>query len=417
MKTDSERLHNLRSPDKFWFKILGCISLWLLLNSFMGLWGEVKAGNDPLISDDIAPAELILELQPGNDIADINARYNTEIVDVLPGLNIYRLKLPANGSELANWLLLKVDPAVTFVDFNYIKRVPEARPWIVGFDASSNPVSYRGQYVQDLIRTREAHTLSKGKGVTVAVLDTGVSAGHPMLNARLAPQGYDFVDNDNNPDDPPNGFASGHGTHVAGLVLVAAPESRILPVRVLKNDGTGDLFTLLKGIKYAVDNGAQVINLSLGTYAQTDALNQILDYAWHNNVIMVAAAGNENTDAREKVQYPAGVSKVVSVSATDAGDRKAGFSNFGGYIDLSAPGVGLYSAYLNNEYIHWSGTSMAAPLVSGGLSLIRAKFPALTNSETIDRLKAGAAPLTRLNPRYKGQLGKGRLDLFTPLLN
>jgi subtilisin family serine protease len=239
----------------------------------------------------------------------------------------------------------------------------------------------------------------------VAVLDTGADLTHPALAGRLLP-GWDFVDGDADPTEMGSeaNHGYGHGTHVAGLVALAAPGAKIMPLRVLNPDGAGDVWTLAEALIYAVDpdgnpatdDGAHVINMSLGTLSKTqlfETLSQILscedprrgklydlsDRGYDGDkarcktnpgAIVVVAAGNDgSTTAKE---YPAAESAngLLSVAASDVNRHLATFSNSGGWIDAAAPGDAITSA-VPGGYGTWSGTSMAAPLAAGTAALLR----------------------------------------------
>jgi subtilisin family serine protease len=156
-----------------------------------------------------------------------------------------------------------------------------------------------------------AHALNEGAGSVVAVIDTGVQARHPALSGRLTQARYDFVEGDQNPadignrrDDDRDGEADetvGHGTHVAGIVALAAPEARIMPVRALDSEGRGTTFGVARAITFALDNGADVVNLSLGSSRQTDLLEDLIevdDDGEEQGALFVAAAGNDNNTVR-----------------------------------------------------------------------------------------------------------------------
>ena len=225
----------------------------------------------------------------------------------------------------------------------------------------------------------EASLLATGDGVVVAVLDTGVDASHPLLVGRVG-AGFDMIDDDadatddvNGIDDDGDGFvdeAFGHGTFVAGVIAQIAPDATIIPVRVLDADGGGALHTVVEGIDFAVESGADVINMSFGLVAKSDskALKEALKRARKAGVVVVAAAGN---DADDDERYPAAIKNIVSVTATDSsGTTLAGFSSRGKWVDVAAPGEGVVSAMPGGSYAAWDGTSMAAPIVSAQFALL-----------------------------------------------
>ncbi|GAQ17889.1 thermophilic serine proteinase precursor [Oceanobacillus picturae] len=205
----------------------------------------------------------------------------------------------------------------------------------------------------------------------VAVLDTGVDYNHPDLDGKTN-RGYDFVDRDYTPFD-----ANGHGTHVAGIAAAEtnngtgiagmAPNTKILAVRVLDASGNGSLANIANGIRYAADNGAEVINLSLGCACNTQTLESAVNYAWNNGSVVVAAAGNDGTSQQFQ---PASYANAIAVGAVDRNNNKASFSNYGTWVDVSAPGVDIASTYPGNSYTYMSGTSMASPYVAGQAALL-----------------------------------------------
>jgi len=233
----------------------------------------------------------------------------------------------------------------------------------------------------------------------VAVLDTGFQLTHPQLVNRLTTARYDFVDNDANPDNilDANGDGqadgvSGHGTHVAGVVAQAAPEAMIMPLRVLDTNGVGNIAWVIEAIQYAEANGANVINLSLGMPTHSNAVEEALYQAKHDfNIVVVAAAGNDNSNQRT---FPAAFNdSVIAVSAVGATGEKTDFSNFGPWVEIAAPGDSIYSAFPLNGFAWWSGTSMAAPWIAGQAALLLSKCPGLNANTVMDRITTTATPL------------------------
>jgi subtilisin family serine protease len=261
-----------------------------------------------------------------------------------------------------------------------------------------------------------AASLPTGAGVIVAILDTGVAFGHPALQGHLL-RGYNALTPGSVPRDVPDGYtnnAVGHGTMIAGLIARLAPDAQILPIRVLNGDGTGCVWTIVAGIHYAVTHGARVINLSFGGPVTSDALEDALDEAEKNDVVVVAAAGNGSAPILE---YPAALSGVVAVASVESNDRKSPWSNFGENVALVAPGSNIRSTDWTGGYATWSGTSFAAPFVTAAAVLVRSADPALSTADTVSRLRGTAHSVDRYNPRpYRHKLGSGLVDLTAAVI-
>jgi len=252
-------------------------------------------------------------------------------------------------------------------------------------------------------------------GVVIAIVDSGVSPTHPDLAPALL-VGYDFVDED---DDTADSLIRSHGTHVAGAAAAIADNgigiagvaagASILPVRVLDSTSSGDALAGARGIVYAADRGAHVINLSLGYRAESDALHAAVQYAHASGAVLVAAAGNS---PGSPVPVPARYAEVIAVSATDHFDRWASFSTFGPEIAVSAPGYNVWTTEDTNfnpgGYDDELGTSLAAPMVAGVAALIREANPLLTPPQVAAILGASAADLGE--PGWDERFGHGRVN-------
>ncbi len=237
-----------------------------------------------------------------------------------------------------------------------------------------------------------------GVGVTVAVIDTGVRKTHQDLVGAVLP-GVDLVTGSGDGSNDQNG----HGTHVAGIIAArrngvggvgGAPGAKILPIRVLDGNGSGFTSNVAQGIIYAADHGARVANLSLGGSTPSPDMQQAIQYAVAKHTVVLAAAGNY-AQSGNAVTYPGAYPEAIAVAATDQSNNHAVFSNFGSYVDIAAPGVGIVSSYgiADNAYAQMSGTSMATPYAAAATALIVAAHPNFTVAQVTATLESTATDL------------------------
>jgi hypothetical protein len=246
-----------------------------------------------------------------------------------------------------------------------------------------------------------------GRGVTIAVLDSGVVADSTFGQGRLQ-----YLDVGLG-TAAGSGSEDGHGTAVAALAAGmstdaagVAPAAGILSVRVTDANGQSDLFTLSAAILAAVDAGAQIINISLGGYGTNEVLADAIAYAGEHGAVIVASAGN---DQAAQLTWPAADSRVISVGAVDALEQQATFSNSGDQLQISAPGYGVQTAWLNGQRVYFDGTSASAPIVAGAIAAILSTNPGMTATEAWQILQqysddAGA-------PGRDSDYGSGVVDL------
>ncbi|GAB4112192.1 MAG: hypothetical protein Fur005_05770 [Roseiflexaceae bacterium] len=333
-------------------------------------------------------------------LADIDA------VQALPlGDNTYRLRTRHRTTEQALHRL-NTTPGIRYAEPNYLRT----RTLI-----PNDPLLDR-QVTLNNIRAPEAWEISTGMAIPIAILDTGVSPTHLDLKNKLLP-GYDFLNRDSDPRDD-----DGHGTYTAG---VAAAESNnalgvsgicwgcpIMPIKVLNRRGQGDDATIAEGIRWATDNGARIINMSLGGPEDTNVLRDAVAYATERGVLVVAASGNGQADGNLP-SYPAAYPNVLAVSATRSDDSIAGFSTTGGFVDIAAPGAGVFSTTwsvtTSDSYGVGSGTSAACPQVAAAAGLVLSVRSDLRPDQVSDLLALGADDqgVPGRDPEY----GYGRLNI------
>jgi thermitase len=364
------------------------------------------------------PGEVVARLTATATLTDVLTSYSNfslALLDAqLADARIYRFAIAEDLDEQAVAAAMAADTTnFAWAEVNFMSEIPSgpiADPYRTWKWGSGDPRGYVNQSAFTQIGLPEVQGLYSGTGATVAVLDTGIDATHPVFAARLLP-GRDLIHFDDIPQDgpepgQPGGVAQGHGTHVSGVIAHIAPGSKILPVRILNVDGRGNTFILAYAIEWAAMNGADVINMSLGTDCSSKVLEEAVLYAQARGVIMVAAAGNSNVDAP---QCPAGDPGVLGVTAVDDADKKADFANYGAeWIDLAAPGVGITSTVpVSGSILYgtWSGTSMATPFAAGAAALLRQHLPDAQAQEIADILVGTGTDLDPFNPDYEGKLG------------
>lgn len=328
-------------------------------------------------------------------------------------------------------------PTIAFwLEFVSDDEAPEGGTGSTFVDGLADLASYQNQYATLMLGLSASHVRSTGVGVVVAVLDTGVDADHASLSGRILP-GWDFVDGDaiagdDSPGQDLDGDGlfdemAGHGTFVSGLVALVAPGARVLPVRVLDSEGRGESWRLARGVWYAIDQGVEVINLSLGSTEDSRVVEEALIEASSLGITVVAAAGN--CDRSWPREFPAmAENEVIGVAAVDDSDRRAGFSNYHQRLALSSPAVSaldgegvpildrsIISSLPGGSYGVWEGTSMGTAFVSATAALVRSQHPEwgptdLTSQTVQAVLLAGAMNIDKFNPGFVGLLGAGRLD-------
>ena len=302
------------------------------------------------------------------------------------------------------------------------------------FSASVTPNDSRisQQYANERASLPSAwNTTTGSRSVSIAIIDSGVQSNHPDLqaNAWSNPSeivdgldndgngyvddvvGYDFVDSDNDPSD-----LNEHGTHCAGSagavgnngegIAGASWSASIMAVRVLDAQGSGFLSDVATGVRYAVDNGAKVLSLSLGGSSASTVLENALSYACSKGAFIAVAAGNESANNDSTPSYPANYNLpcLISVAATDQFDQLADFSNFGAStVHIAAPGVDILSTIPGSQYGFLSGTSMATPLVAGVGALVKALKPELSGADVKNILMQSSDRLGQLS----GKLSSG----------
>jgi hypothetical protein len=319
------------------------------------------------------------------------------------------LDVPEERAE-AVLAALRADPGIQYAERDGIARA--------AFTPNDPYVLCGREWHLFRIQAPQAWNFTTGNpSVVVAILDSGIDAMHPDLQGRVLP-GYDFVwGNTNAADD------FGHGTAVAGVVAANGDNGigvaglcyncSLLPVKVMDVSGLATYSSIAQGIQYAVDQGARVINISIAGDSVSSTLQDAVDYAWSNNVVVVAAAGN---NANDTPQYPAACNHVVAVAATEPDDSLAPFSSYGSYLTLAAPGDNIWTTQrtASSPYGAWRGTSFASPVVAAVAALEISANPLLSNTQIVSILGNSADRVGSAG--YNTSFGYGRVNALRAVL-
>lgn len=367
---------------------------------------------------DAVPGELIVRFERGVDARESRAivdRSDASITTRLPGKTAV-VKIEDGTSSAQATRELQAQDGVVYAEPNYVVR---RQAWTN--DPFLTDGSLWGLY---RVKAPTAWNVSRGGGVIVAVLDSGIAPDHPDLVNSLwqnPDELDDGIDNDHNgfaddsfgadwvrrdgmPDDE-----AGHGTHVAGTIAATAddgnpavgvvPDAKLMSLKFLDGEGAGNVGDAISAIDYAIEKGASVINASWGGPDYSAALEDAIARAGDAGIVFVTAAGNDGSDNDDMPIYPAALNlpNVVSVAAMEQSGRLADFSNYGpNTVDVAAPGVDVYST-VGDGYEAWSGTSMASPFVAGVAALLKSAAPGIGAAQTADAILAGARDLQTLS--------------------
>jgi thermitase len=430
--------------------IKGALTLALCVAGLLSAAGPTHASVDStqaaVAAGDEVGEGVIVELNTElTTIEVINRRYgSTTLDDYFASIGVYLLK-PPNGSDAETFERRLEDESqaptlngVVYAESNFVAEAPED-PTAGDGRMRARAISglrrvSTNQYAADYLNLSCAAEVSRGEGVTVAVLDTGAQLKHPALKANFSGvTRYDFVNNDTKPSeimdanrDGKRDPLAGHGTHVAGIVDQVAPAAKIMPLRVLNSQGLGNVYTVAKAVSYAERYETDVINLSLGSSRRSELLQETIGHAIESGAVVAAAAGNSDDDTPH---YPAAGNRpdgvtvppsepstagLLAVSSVvpfvDANEneyeRKSDFATFGEWVSIAVPGENIRSAFPVDKYANWSGTSMATPFISGQAALIRSLYeqqgrdfePADIKSKILSSIRPFTAPPQDADP-------------------
>lgn len=354
-------------------------------------------------AQDIVPGRIIVKYRGEalSTLAKLSVRGET--VSRVPEIAVETLRLPSTTSVSSAIQTLRNDPNVVYAEPVFRRQ----------YFFDPNDTRRNDQYAIDQVRARQAWDIQRGTNNTiVAVIDSGFRVTHEEFVGRIAPGGFNF--GNNNTDLTDN---VGHGTHCAGLAVAGTNNARgiasisfgarLLPLKL------GDLPTSdssMRAITHAANNGARVVSMSYGGGFKSQAEQDAINFAWSRNVVLFAAAGNSDST---QMNFPAASDNVISVGATDARDRKAGFSNFGPWVLIAAPGDSMLSTVTSGDqsYGLMGGTSMACPWAAGLAALMVGRNPAITNVRVRDILRTSSDPVQDTG-REQNWARWGRINAF-----
>lgn len=415
----AQTVHKEYLDGAIWVKLKQPISKKSVINFDTG-----QKGDKPIVITDLSfgrtierfDVKAIIHSFPMIDEAKLNTVYRIEFSDIHAVDNLMRI--------------IEQDESV-----EYVERVPYLQKTV-------NDPSYNASTQWNLFQVNAAAAWNISTGspdIKVAIVDDAVQRNHPDLAASIwvnpneipnngidddgngyvdDVNGWDAADQNNNPNPPANNWD--HGTHVAGIAGAATDNGtgvasighnlKLIPIKAT-NSATAVTHGY-EGVIYAVAAGAEVINMSWGGSGASQTAQNIITHASNQGIVLVAAAGNDNVSS---VFYPAGFSEVIAVASTTHGDSKSGFSNYGAWIDISAPGSAIYSTVPGNGYQVKQGTSMASPMVAGLAGLMLSLNPGLSPNDIKNCLLSSADNIDAANPSFVGQLGAGRINALAAM--
>jgi thermitase len=380
--------------------VFASLAIYIVYTS-MASDGETQ-GPELKIAGEYAPDRILVRFKPGTrgeKEREVANRNGLEQIDEIPQIETKVLKIKDKGNVAAKIRALSKNPNIIYAEPDYIVKA----------ELVPNDPLYKDQYAHPYVKTPGAWDVTTGSSdVVVAVLDTGVKITHPDLLGRGVP-GYDFVNNDNDPDDD-----GGHGTNVAGVVAANGNNEigvagmdwqvKIMPIKVLNFDGAGYHSDIINGVVWATDNGADVINMSFGG-GGTTAFHDAIKYSYGRGVVLVGSIGNSG-----QVTYysPSVYEEVIAVGSVYE-DVKSDFSTYGTHLEVVAPGQGIYTTAISTSgYLRPKGTSFSAPQVAGLASLILAVNPDLTNEQVRAIIRETAVDIG--DPGWDELTGYGKIN-------
>lgn len=390
----------MSSAGSLWFRALLSVSGAIALLMVSPVSGNAAS---PFVA-----GELLVQHRAGvtrSQASEVIKGAGAAVAGEIPQLRVIRISVPANAMEKVRTALEK-NPFVSFVEPNFIASAA----------ATPNDAQYLAQWHLSAVMAPSGWDLSTGAGtVPIAVIDSGVDPTHPDLAGKLM-AGYNFLGGNTDTHD-----VLGHGTAVAGTaaagsnnaigVTGVAWANPVMPLVVLDSANYATYSNIASAIIYAADRGVRVINISIGGSSSSTTLQSAVDYAWNKGAVIFASAMNNSTSTP---YYPAACNRVIAVTATTSSDTLAGFSNFGNWVDIAAPGASILTTSRGGGYSYWNGTSFASPIAAGLAALVLSMNPALTATDVEAIIKDNADDLGASG--FDQQFGYGRANVYYTLL-
>ncbi|WP_020589444.1 S8 family serine peptidase [Desulfobacter curvatus] len=359
-------------------------------------------------SKKFVPGELLIQVKPSvtkRNVDRLISSFGAVTAGEMENIKARRIKVPEHALEQVKKALSN-NPNIQFVEENFIAEAGYV----------PNDERYPSQWHLPIISAPGGWDLTTGSpSVPIAIIDSGVDPTHPDLAGNLI-AGYNFLGNNTDTQD-----VLGHGTAVAGSaaamtnndigVASVAWNSPIMPLVVLNANNYATYYDIAQAINYAADQGVRIMNISIGGSSYSYTLQAAVNYAWNKGAVIFACAHNYSTDTP---YYPAACTNVVAVSATTSSDTFANFSNYGDWIDISAPGTYILTTTRGGGYGNWNGTSFSSPITAGVAALILSANPSLTNAQVVEILTRNADDLGSTG--FDNYFGYGRVNALQSIL-
>ena len=348
-----------------------------------------------LASDSLAPERAIVQADSPAQLQQALDEIGGQIIGSLEKSKTYLVTVPKSASSDEPALSLKGRSGIQLIHPEAVYNLPEVNQISIGFpdeedpqlNAGISPANYYGQPGVYSTGIDSAQTMFDGSGITVAIIDNGIDFSHPLFAGANIVDGYDFVDDDSIPAEEVGPLQS-HGTFVSGLIRLTAPGASLMPLRVFNENGEGYEWDVIQAIYWAIDHGANAINMSFCTYYPGRTLETAINDALNAGLVLLASVGNDSTSV---AAYPAAYTGVIAVSAIDTLEYRASFSSWGTHVDLCAPGVSIYSSFSGEHpWGTWSGTSFAVALVTGSVALALQAHPELAGAAMQGHIRSTA---------------------------